>query len=66
MLKLSDNVYVSAHAVKSIERSEYHDYIIVKTFDGEEHSVLADFGKPLYEKLNELVEAVREVTGEND
>lgn len=59
MIKLSDRVYVSASAVKSIEKSEYHDYIIVKTFDGEQHSVLADYGQSIYRKLDELVEAVR-------
>lgn len=59
MIKLSDRVYVSASAVKSIEKSEYHDYIIVKTFDGEQHSVVADYGQSIYRKLDELVEAVR-------
>ena len=59
MIKLSDRVYVSASAVKSIEKSEYHDYIIVKMFDGEQHSVVADYGQSIYRKLDELVEAVR-------
>lgn len=59
MIKLSDRVYVSASAVKSIEKSEYHDYIIVKTFDGEQHSVVADYGQSIYRKLDELVKAVR-------
>lgn len=60
MIKLSDRVYVAASAVKSIEKSEYHEYIIVKTFDGEQHSVVADYGQSIYRKLDELVAAVRE------
>lgn len=59
MIKLSDRVYVAASAVKSIEKSQYHDYLIVKTFDGEQYSVVADYGQSIYRKLDELVEAVR-------
>lgn len=59
MIKLSDSIYISARAVKAIRKSEYHEYIIVETFDGENHSVLADYGQSIYRKLDELVEAVR-------
>lgn len=59
MIKLSDRLYVSASAVKSIQKSEYHEYIIVETFDGDKHSVVADYGQSIYRKLDELVEAVR-------
>lgn len=63
MIKLSDRVYVSASGVKSIQKSEYHDYVIVTMFDGESHSVVADYGQSIYRKLDELVEAVRKDSG---
>lgn len=62
MIKLSDTLYVSAAAVKSIRKSEYHDYIIVETFDGDRHSVVADYGQSIYRKLDDLVAAVRKNT----
>lgn len=63
MIKLSDKVYVSASAIQSICRSDYGDHIIVKTFDGDVYSVDPDFGQAGYEKLNELVQAVRQDSG---
>ena len=59
MIKLSERVYVAASGVKSIEKSEYHEYLVVKMFDGEQHSVQADYGQSIYRKLDELVAAVR-------
>lgn len=59
MIKLSDTLYVSASDVKAIRKSEYHEYIIVETFGGAAHSVVADYGQSIYRKLDELVEAVR-------
>lgn len=63
MIKLSDSVYISASAVKAIRKPEYHEHIIVETFDGESHSVVADYGQSIYRKLDELVEAVRRDSG---
>lgn len=63
MIKLSDTLYISASAVKTIRKSDYHEYIIVETFDGESHSVVADYGQSIYRKLDELVEAVRKDSG---
>ena len=60
MIKLSDTLYVAASAVKAIRKSEYHEYIIVETFEGDSHSVTADYGQSIYRKLDELVEAVRQ------
>lgn len=62
MIKLSDKVYLSAAAIKSIKKSDYHEYIIVETFDGDQHSVVADYGQSIYRKLDELVAAVRKNT----
>jgi len=63
MIKLSDSFYISASAVKAIRKSEYHEYIIVETFDAESHSVVPDYGQSIYRKLDELVEAVRKDSG---
>jgi hypothetical protein len=60
MIKINDREYVAAHAVKSIRKPEHHDYINVTTFDGETFTVHADYGKSIYDKLDELVAAVRE------
>lgn len=60
MIKINDREYVAAHAVKSIRKPEHHDYINVTTFDGETFTVRADYGKSIYDKLDELVAAVRE------
>ena len=59
MIKISESEYVAAHAVKSIRKPEHHEYINVTTFDGETFTVRADYGKSIYDKLDELVEAVR-------
>lgn len=59
MIKLTDTLYVSASDVKAIRKSDYHEYIIVETFGGASHSVVADYGQSIYRKLDELVEAVR-------
>jgi hypothetical protein len=63
MIKLTDKVYVAAHAIKSIEKSEYHDYITVRLFDGESHTIYADYGKGIYETLDRLVAEVRADSG---
>ena len=41
MIKLTDKVYVAAHAIKSIQKNDYHDYLTVTTFDGDRHTVYA-------------------------
>lgn len=59
MIKINERQYVAASAIKSIRKPEHYDYITVTTFDGEAFSVIADYGKSIYDKLDELVEAVR-------
>jgi hypothetical protein len=59
MIKINERTYLAAHAIKAIVKSEYHEYINVQTFDGECYTAQADYGKSIYDKLDELVAAVQ-------
>lgn len=59
MIKINEREYLAAHAIKSIRKPEHHEYINVTTFDGETFTVRADYGKSIYDKLDELIAAVR-------
>jgi len=65
VIKLTDKVYVAAHAIKSIQKNDYHDYLTVTTFDGDRHTVYADYGRGIYATLDRLVREVREASGDS-
>ena len=68
MIKISDRVYLAAHAIKSIRHvtpleDDALDYILVSTFDGENYQAEPESWQGLSSKLSELVEAVRTDSG---
>lgn len=63
MIKINERTYVAAQHIKSLSKPEGYEYIRVTMFDGETHTVNADHGQTIYDKLDELVAAVRADSG---
>lgn len=63
MIKINERTYVVAQHIKSLSKPEGYDYIRVTMFDGEVHTVQPEYGQTIYDKLDELVAAVRADSG---